>query len=84
MKMAINNMKDLRNHALGTLQKLDDKEIDIKDAIASAKIYQSIISTIKTEIDYNKMREKAPRIDFLEMGNVVEHDITPALENKKK
>jgi hypothetical protein len=73
--MAINNMRDMRNHALATLAKLDNRSIDIKEAQASAALYSSVMATIKLELEHCKMLEQKPQIAFLESNRVLDVDI---------
>ena len=73
--MAINNMRDMRNHALHTLAKLDKREIDIKEAQANAALYGSVMATIKLELEHCKMLEQKPQIAFLESNRVLDMDV---------
>lgn len=79
--MSIKNIKQLRDHALNTLERLDDRDINIQEAAATAKIYSSIISSVKAEMDYHKMLEQKPKIEFLDCANVYEGKVEkPVLE----
>jgi len=60
------NIEDLRQHAIATLQKLETKKIDIAEAGVTAKLYESLMSSLKTEMEYHKMLGHLPRIKFLE------------------
>ena len=66
----IKTIDDLRRHAIATLEKLAKKEINIQEASVTSKLYENIISSVKTEIDYHKMRDKSSsrpdRMLFLE------------------
>jgi hypothetical protein len=61
----INNMDDLRESALETLQKLQDGEIELNQAVAVAKLCDSVIGTVKQEIEYQKHLNIAKEIPFL-------------------
>ena len=64
--MKINNIEQLRNHALATLEKLESKEIDVVEAGVTAKLCETIISTVKQELVYAQMLQKETPIKFLE------------------
>lgn len=62
----IKNIQDLRMHAVKTLDDLGKKKIDVVQAGVTAKLYENIISSLKTELEYNKMLDQQPTIDFLD------------------
>jgi len=62
----MNNIEELREHAIQTLKKLESKEIDMAEAGVTAKLYESLMSSLKTEMEYHKMLGHLPRIKFLE------------------
>jgi hypothetical protein len=62
----MNNIEDLRQHAIETLKKLESKKIDMAEAGVTAKLYESLMSSLKTEMEYHKMLGHLPRIKFLE------------------
>ncbi len=62
----MNNIEDLREHAISTLKKLETKAIDMAEAGVTAKLYESLLSSLKTEMEYHKMLGHLPRIKFLE------------------
>ncbi len=64
--MKIKNIKDLRNHAAETLELLDQGKITTVQAACNAKLYESMVSSIKAELEYNRMLSREPDIDFLE------------------
>jgi len=64
--MNIKNIEDLRNHAIKTLDKLESKKIDLAEAGVTAKLYESLMSSLKTEIEYHKLLGHLPKIKFLE------------------
>ena len=64
--MKITNIDQLRNHALLTLERLESKEIDVNQAGITAKLCETIISTIKQELTYNAMLQRETPIKFLE------------------
>jgi hypothetical protein len=82
--MKINSIEDLRNHAIKTLEKLESKKIDMAEAGVTAKLYESLMSSLKTEMEYHKMLGQLPRIKFLE-GAVydLKEERKLTLENQK-
>lgn len=62
----MNNIEELRAHAISTLKKLESKQIDMAEAGVTAKLYESLMSSLKTEMEYHKMLGHLPRIKFLE------------------
>lgn len=67
----INDMVGLRNHAIETLEKLAEGEIDTAEAGVTGKLFEGIISTVKAEIDYARILGKVPNIKF--MGDLQEN-----------
>ena len=63
------NIDELRDHALDTLEKLVKKQISIEEAGVTGKLYESVVSTLKIQIDYAKAIDKQPNIKFLGTGN---------------
>ncbi len=61
----INNIVDLRNHALRTLEKLENEEINSIEAAATAKLCDNVLSTIKIQIEHAKLLNKEPIIPFM-------------------
>lgn len=51
----IKNIDDLRQHAIETIHKLTSKKIDIDEAGVTGKLYENIISSVKVELEHNKM-----------------------------
>ena len=64
--MSINNIDDLRQHAIDTLMKLSKNTISIEEAGVTGKLCENIVSTIKVQLEYAKMLEQSPDINFLE------------------
>ncbi len=72
----------MREHALGTLNKLAAHKIELMEAGVTAKLYESIISSLKTEIEYHKMLGNEPTIKFLE-GAIIEKPVNKKMLEKK-
>lgn len=79
----IKNIEDLRHHAIQTLKKLEKKEINTTEAGITAKLYESIISSVKTELEFNRMLEKEPDIPFLEYKKTIDVTKKAKLIEKK-
>ena len=79
----MDNIEELRNHAIATLKKLENKQIDMSEAGVTAKLYESLMSSLKTEMEYHKMLGHLPRIKFLE-GAVYELKETAKIDVQKK
>lgn len=81
----VNTIADLRRHALQTLDKLVDGDMEVEDAHAASKLYGNVIDMLKAEVDYNKMLGKHKEIEFLEQRDtkeVIDQEVKLALESK--
>lgn len=58
-------MQNLREHAANALNMLRDGDIDVATAIATSKLCDTVISTVKSEMEYSAMTEEKPDIPFL-------------------
>lgn len=80
----IKNISTLRDHAIETLENLKKKTIDVVEAGVTAKLYESIMSSLKTELDYHKMLDQRPSIAFLNGADILEVEVNKKrLINKK-
>ena len=70
--MTIKNILDLRKHAAQTLELLERGKIDNAHAAVNAKLYESMVSSLKTELEYHKMLKQRPVIDFLDCAPLLE------------
>lgn len=64
--MKIINIDSLRDHAIETLEKLSKREISVEEAGVTGKLCENVVSTIKVQLEYAKMLEQQPEINFLE------------------
>ncbi len=80
--MAVKNINDLRKHAAETLELLDNGDIDVTQAACNAKLYESMISSLKAELDYHRMLKQTAIIDFLDCAKVIEPNMK-VIEQKK-
>jgi hypothetical protein len=80
----LQTIDDLRELALEALEKLRDGRIDLAEAVATGKLCDSVINTVKSQMDYNRMvDEKSNKIPFMANARVVVTvDEQPKLEQK--
>ena len=58
-------MTDLRDHALRTLERLEAGEIEVQEAAAVGKLSDSVVNTVKSQMEYSKMTAQEPQIPFI-------------------
>lgn len=63
--MAINNVEDLRAFLTEELQRVSGGDITPAVANASANLAGKVLSSVKMELEYNKMTGASPNIAFL-------------------
>lgn len=63
--MSINNVDELRDFLSTELQRVSSGEITPASANASANLSGKILSSLKMELEYNKMAGLTPKISFL-------------------
>lgn len=63
--MKIENIEDLRDHAIETLEKLSSGEISIEQAGVTGKLCENVMSTVKIQVEVAKMLGREPNIPFL-------------------
>lgn len=66
----INSIEALRDHALLTLEKLAGGEIDTTEAGVTGKLCESVISTIKAQLEYSRLVDEAPQIPFMQNSHI--------------
>lgn len=54
-----NKISDLRLQLFETLEKLQDDEIEVSRAKAIASVGQTIINSVKVELDFIKLKDRA-------------------------
>jgi hypothetical protein len=62
----IKDIDELRQHAISTLQKLSKGAISTEEAGVTGKLCENVVSTLKVQLEYAKMLDQQPNIDFLE------------------
>lgn len=58
-------MKELREQVIGTFNNLKTGEIDLKIAGELNNCAGKIINTVRTQLEYSKLRKEKPEIGFL-------------------
>lgn len=76
--MKIVDIDSLRKHAIDCLEKLSSGKISTEEAGVTGKLCENIVSTVKVQLEYAKMLDQQPNIDFLEnntlpTGRILEH-----------
>lgn len=84
----IQTLDDLRDHAIGILEALRKREIDVDEASTSAKLCETIISTVKNQLAYAAMTGQTPKIQFIgdcteETAKLIQKSPVKALLDKK-
>jgi len=84
----IRNMENLRDYALETLEKLSSGEIDTAHAGVTGKLCESVISTVKAQLEYARMIQEEPNIPFMQAchngtGKTIEHQPSKSLPSPK-
>lgn len=60
----IKSMNELRQKLLDTLEKLEAGEVDIQHAACVAKIGETIVSGLRSEMQYSLLIGQQPAIEF--------------------
>lgn len=82
-KKKIRNINDLREVALLTLERLRDGEISTGEAAATGKVVDSVLGTIKSQLEYSRASGQEAFIEFMIDENaprVIEHNSYKELE----
>lgn len=77
----IKNIEQLREHALLTLERLQNQDIDVAEAGVTGKLCEGVISTIKAQLEYARMTHNdEPEIPFMEVQNqkAIEGTVVPS------
>lgn len=75
------NMTQLRDAVLESFQDLRLGKIDISTAMATCKMADSVVGTVKAELDYCKQTKQIPQIAFINQGSLIEQDKKLLIEN---
>ena len=68
MSQEIMNLNDLREFLATELKRCSNGESTPATANASANLAGKILSSVKLELEYNKMAGTTPKIDFIKVG----------------
>lgn len=63
--MKIKNIEDVRNYVIDSLNRLHNQEIDVAEAGIIAKGAETIMSSVKLQLQYHHMRGEQPTIPFI-------------------
>ena len=58
-------MRELRDQVIETAQGLKDGSLDLKVAAELNNCAGKIINTVRTQLEYSKLRKEEPQIEFL-------------------
>jgi hypothetical protein len=83
MKKKPTNITELRDMVLDTFQDLKEGKIETSEALSISKLCDTVLGTIKTEIDYAKLTSQTPQISFMGQGTLLEHGDSKAGEQLK-
>lgn len=61
----INDLKDLRDHALNALKRLESGECDVKEVAVIGKLSETIIAGVRVQMEYAHALGREPKIDFV-------------------
>ena len=64
-KKIAKNIIELRNIALESLEDLRSGKIEIEEAAVAAKICETVISSVRAELEYHKIVGTVPNIEFM-------------------
>ena len=59
------NMKDARNKLISIDERLEKGDLDLKTAAELHNGIGKIINTVRTQLEYSKLRKEKPQIDFM-------------------
>ena len=65
MSLKLKSIEQLRNHALEALEDLRSGKIDCIQAGVTGKLCENVISTVKAQLEFARMLNKEPSIDFM-------------------
>jgi hypothetical protein len=74
--MAINTNNDLRKFLADQIEKVSKGEVSPEAANATANLSRNLLQSCKLELDYAKMVNAIPRIDFIQVDSAEPKQIT--------
>ncbi len=88
--MSIKNIEQLRNAGLEILDQLKSKSINPAEAGITAKIFETIMTSVRLQMEYSSQLKEIPHIPFLQschksQGNMFDATpVKPKLSYNKK
>jgi hypothetical protein len=70
----IKNMQQLRDRVLKALEDLDKGKIELAEASTIAKLSETVISGLKSEMQYSILTNQQPQIPFYGKGSGIALD----------
>lgn len=64
--MGIKNIEELRNAGLEILDQLKSKKISPAEAGITAKIFETIMTSVRLQMEYSHQLKEVPQIPFLQ------------------
>lgn len=79
--MAIDTMKQLRDRLLHAFEELEDGKIDAEKALTLAKLSDTVVAGLKSELQYCILTSSEPNIPFYgeSSGKLLDPNITKKL-----
>lgn len=77
----IENMRQLRDRVLRAIEDLETGKIELAEASTIAKLSETVISGLKSEMQYSLLTNQEPLIPFFgeQSGRQLEHKVTKKL-----
>ncbi len=67
--MKIKNIEQLQSHLIESIERLASGKIDVVEMGIISKACEGVITSLKTQLMYNNMRNEIPNIKFLQECN---------------
>lgn len=61
-----NNMESLRNYLFGAIEAVKQNKMTTEQARSTAQLAQTVINSVKLELDYKKSNSKTPQLPMLD------------------
>lgn len=61
----INTIEDLIRNNLDTIESLQAGKIDVQEAGVTGKLYETVISAVKAQLQYSELNGTSPHLDFM-------------------
>lgn len=69
-------MEELRNRVLSAFEQLENDEITVEKAGAISKLSETVVSGLRTEMQYAILTKQTPHLPFLDdkTNRIIEHE----------